>query len=53
MGLARLDVPGIVVTAGPMISGRLKIKGFLLFAILLKLVGRKKCGDISQEELDT
>ncbi len=52
MGLARLDVPGIVVTAGPMMSGRLGNKRLSFVRDTFEAVGRKKCGDISQEELD-
>lgn len=52
MGLARLDIPGIVVTAGPMISGRHGNKKLSFVRDTFEAVGRKKSGEITQKELD-
>lgn len=51
MGIGRLNVPAIVVTAGPMMSGRLKGRRLSLVKDTFEAVGRFKKGDISQEEL--
>lgn len=52
MGLARLDLPGIVVTAGPMLSGRYGEKRLSFVRDTFEAVGRKKSGKITQKELD-
>ncbi len=52
MGLARLDIPGIVVTAGPMISGRYGNKRLSFVRDTFEAVGRRKSGEISQKEMD-
>jgi len=52
MGLARLDIPGIIVTAGPMMSGRSGNKKLSFVRDTFEAVGRKKSGEITQEELD-
>lgn len=52
MGLARLDIPGIIVTAGPMMSGRHGNKKLSFVRDTFEAVGRKKSGEITQEELD-
>ena len=52
MGLARLDLPGIVVTAGPMISGRYGNKRLSFVRDTFEAVGRRKSGEISQKEMD-
>lgn len=51
MALARMDIPGIVVTAGPMISGRYKGKRLSLVGDTFEAVGRYKRGDISKQDL--
>lgn len=52
MGLARLDIPGIVVTAGPMISGRYGGKRLSFVRDTFEAVGRRKSGAITQKELE-
>lgn len=52
MGAARIDVPAIVVTAGPMISGRRNMKRLSLVRDTFEAVGRKQKGEISQDELE-
>lgn len=51
MGAARLDIPGIVVTAGPMISGRSGKQKLSLVKDTFEAVGRRRKGEISGEEL--
>lgn len=51
MGIARLNVPAIVVTAGPMISGRYRGKRLSLVRDTFEAVGRFKSGKISAGEL--
>lgn len=51
MAVARLNVPSIVVTAGPMLSGRYKMKRLSLVRDTFEAVGRFKKGDIDQTEL--
>ena len=51
MALARLDVPGLVVTAGPMLSGRYKGKKLSLVRDTFEAVGRHQAGTIGDEEL--
>ncbi len=57
MGIARLDIPGIVVTAGPMLSGYWRKKGeeqpvrLSLVRDTFEAVGRYKAGEIDEEEL--
>ena len=57
MGVARLDVPAVVVTAGPMLSGHWRKKGerhisrLSLVRDTFEAVGRFKAGQIDQEEL--
>jgi dihydroxy-acid dehydratase len=53
MAAARIDVPTIVVTAGPMISGRLKGRRLSLVNDTFEAVGKFKKGLIRKEELDT
>ncbi|MFC1703155.1 dihydroxy-acid dehydratase [Candidatus Omnitrophota bacterium] len=50
MGAARINVPTIVVTAGPMKSGRYKGKRLSLVRDTFELVGKLKSGEISQKE---
>jgi len=53
MGAARIDVPAIVVTGGPMISGRRNMKKLSLVRDTFEAVGRKQKGEISEEELES
>lgn len=50
IGIARLNIPSIVVTAGPMLTGRYKGKRLSLVRDTFELVGRLKKGEISPEE---
>ena len=52
MAVARLNIPSIVVTAGPMLSGRYKGKKLSLVRDSFEAVGRFKKGEISQNELN-
>jgi len=51
MAAARLDIPAIVVTAGPMISGRYKTKRLSLVRDTFEAVGRCQAGEISEDEV--
>ena len=51
MGAARLDIPGIVVTAGPMISGRSGKQKLSLVKDTFEAVGRRRKGEITDEQL--
>ncbi|MDD5495798.1 MAG: dihydroxy-acid dehydratase [Candidatus Omnitrophica bacterium] len=51
MAMGRLNVPSIVVTAGPMLSGNYKGRRLSLVKDTFEAVGRFKKGDISQDEL--
>ncbi|MFH1848091.1 MAG: dihydroxy-acid dehydratase [Candidatus Omnitrophota bacterium] len=51
MAIARLNIPSIVVTAGPMISGRYKGKRLSLVKDTFEAIGRFKNGEISQKDL--
>jgi len=51
MAAARLNVPTIVVTAGPMLSGRHKGKRLSLVGDAFEVVGRYKRGEITEREL--
>ena len=51
MGVARLDVPGIVVTAGPMISGRYGKQKLSLVKDTFEAVGRRRKGEITDDQL--
>lgn len=51
MAAARLNIPSIVVTAGPMLSGRLSGKRLSLVRDTFEAVGRFKKGEISEDEL--
>ena len=51
MGLARLDIPGIVVTGGPMMSGMYKNQRRSLVRDTFEAVGQFKAGNITREEL--
>jgi len=51
MAAARLDLPAIAVTAGPMLSGRYKMRRLSLVRDTFEAVGRYQKGEISPEEL--
>lgn len=51
MAIGRLNVPSIVVTAGPMMSGNLKGRRLSLVKDTFEAVGRCKKGEISQDDL--
>jgi dihydroxy-acid dehydratase len=51
MAAARLDIPAIVLTAGPMYSGRLKGKRLSLVGDTFEAVGRFQRGEIDEREL--
>lgn len=52
MAACRLDIPAIVVTGGPMLSGRSKMKRLSLVKDTFEAVGRYRAGEITKEELD-
>jgi dihydroxy-acid dehydratase len=52
MAIARLNIPSIVVTAGPMYSGRIGKKRLSLVRDTFEAVGRLKAGDIGQHEFN-
>ncbi len=52
MGIARLNVPAIVVTAGPMLCGRYKGKKLSLVRDTFEALARFKKGELSQDELN-
>ncbi|MBE9531336.1 MAG: dihydroxy-acid dehydratase [Proteobacteria bacterium] len=51
MAAARLDIPAIVVTAGPMMSGRYKKQKLSFIRNTFEAMARFKKGEISKEEL--
>ncbi len=51
MGVARLNIPAIIVTAGPMLSGRYNKKKLAFVHDTFEALARAKKGDISDEEL--
>ncbi|OIO37666.1 MAG: dihydroxy-acid dehydratase [Candidatus Omnitrophica bacterium CG1_02_49_10] len=50
MAIGRLNIPAIVVTAGPMMSGRYKMRRLSLVRDTFEVTGRLKAGDISKED---
>ncbi|MBM4135473.1 MAG: dihydroxy-acid dehydratase [Nitrospira sp.] len=52
MAAARINIPSIVVTAGPMLSGHLKGKRLSLVNDTFEAVGKYKKGLINDEELE-
>ncbi|MBL7085192.1 MAG: dihydroxy-acid dehydratase [Candidatus Omnitrophica bacterium] len=52
MGIARLNVPAIVVTAGPMLSGRYRGRRLSLVRDTFEALARLKKGEISQDEMN-
>jgi len=51
MGVARLNIPAIIVTAGPMLSGRYRQKKLAFVHDTYEALARAKKGDISDREL--
>ena len=51
MGVTRLNIPAIIVTAGPMMSGRYKTKKLAFVHDTFEALARARKGDISQQEL--
>jgi len=51
MAAGRLDIPAIVVTAGPMLSGRYRMKKLSLVRDTFEAVGRYHAGQINETEL--
>jgi len=51
MGVARINIPAIIVTAGPMISGRFNKRKLAFVHDTFEGMARAKKGDISGEEL--
>ena len=52
MAAARLDIPAIVVTAGPMLTGRYRGKKLSFIRNTFEAMGRYREGDITKSELD-
>lgn len=52
MAVGRLDIPSIVVTAGPMMCGEVGGKKLSLVSDTFEAVGKRRKGEISQEEMD-
>ncbi len=52
MAACRMDIPAIVVTGGPMLSGRSRMKRLSLVKDTFEAVGRYRAGEITREELD-
>jgi len=51
MGVARLNIPAIIVTAGPMLSGRFRQKKLAFVHDTYEALSRAKKGEISSQEL--
>ncbi|MDD5120432.1 MAG: dihydroxy-acid dehydratase [Candidatus Omnitrophica bacterium] len=51
MGVARLNIPAIIVTAGPMVSGRFNKRKLAFVHDTYEAMARAKKGDISAKEL--
>jgi dihydroxy-acid dehydratase len=51
MGVARLNIPAIIVTAGPMLSGHYNKRKLAFVHDTYEGMGRAKKGDISEKEL--
>ncbi|MEK7679303.1 MAG: dihydroxy-acid dehydratase, partial [Deltaproteobacteria bacterium] len=52
MAAARLDIPAIVVTAGPMMTGRYKGQKLSFIRNTFEAMGRFRAGEITREELN-
>ena len=53
MAAARLDIPSIVVTAGPMMTGRYRGKRLSFIRNTFEAMGKYRAGKISKTELDS
>ncbi|MCD6405545.1 MAG: dihydroxy-acid dehydratase [Planctomycetes bacterium] len=51
MAAARIDIPTVVVTGGPMLSGRYQGKRLSLVRDTFEAVGRRQAGEISEKEI--
>lgn len=51
MGIARLNIPAIIVTAGPMLSGRFRQQKLAFVHDTYEALARAKKGEISSDEL--
>ncbi|MDO8662175.1 MAG: dihydroxy-acid dehydratase [Candidatus Omnitrophota bacterium] len=51
MGVARLNIPAIIITAGPMLSGRYNQRKLAFVHDTYEAMARAKKGDISSDEL--
>ncbi|MFH0877264.1 MAG: dihydroxy-acid dehydratase [Candidatus Omnitrophota bacterium] len=51
MAMARLDIPSIVVTAGPMLAGRYRKKRLSLVGDTFEMIGKYKKGEVSDKDL--
>ncbi len=51
MGVTRLNIPAIILTAGPMLSGRYKTKKLAFVHDTFEALARARKGDISDSEL--
>jgi len=51
MGVARLNIPAIIVTAGPMLSGRYKQRKLAFVHDTFEAVAKAQKGEIKQEDL--
>jgi dihydroxy-acid dehydratase len=52
MATARLDIPTVILTAGPMLAGHHKGRRLSLVRDTFEAVGRRQRGEISQDELE-
>ncbi|MFQ5586403.1 MAG: dihydroxy-acid dehydratase [Thermodesulfobacteriota bacterium] len=52
MAAARLDIPAIVVTAGPMLTGRYRGRRLSFIRNTFEAMGRYRAGEITRNELD-
>jgi len=52
MAAARLDVPCVMVTAGPMLAGYLRGRRLTLVRDTFEAVGRAQAGEITEEEVE-
>ncbi|MDD5072899.1 MAG: dihydroxy-acid dehydratase [Candidatus Omnitrophica bacterium] len=52
MAACRMNIPAIVVTGGPMLSGRSGLKRLSLVKDTFEAVGRHRAGEITREELE-
>ena len=53
MAAARLDIPSIVVTAGPMLTGRYRGRKLSFIRDTFEAMGRFRAGEITRQELDS